>query len=51
MPTHSKWLSHSRYERKSSIVFCPKYRYRIFREELADYNRRQIEALYRQKEQ
>jgi putative transposase len=32
-------------------VFCPKYRYRIFRDELAAYTRQQIESLCRQKEQ
>ena len=44
-------LSHSLYECKYHIVFCPKYRYRIFRDELADYTRQQIESLCRQKEQ
>jgi len=32
-------------------VFCPKYRFRIFRDELADYTRQQIESLCRQKDQ
>jgi putative transposase len=50
--THQfKRLSHSLYECKYHIVFCPKYRYRIFRDELADYTRQQIAALCRQKEQ
>lgn len=50
--THQfKRLSHSLYECKYHIVFCPKYRYRIFRDELADYTRPQIEGLCRQKEQ
>jgi len=44
-------LSHSLYECKYHIVFCPKYRYRIFRDELADFTRQQIESLCRQKEQ
>ena len=44
-------LSHSLYECKYHVVFCPKYRYRIFRDELADYTRQQIESLCRQKEQ
>ena len=50
--THQfKKLSHSLYECKYHIVFCPKYRYRIFRDELADYTRQQIESLCRQKDQ
>ena len=49
--THQfKRLSHSLYECKYHIVFCPKYRYRIFRDELADYTRQQIESLCRHKE-
>jgi putative transposase len=32
------------------IVFCPKYRYRIFKEEIAEYTRQQIYGLCRQKE-
>ncbi|HEX2905274.1 MAG TPA: IS200/IS605 family transposase [Phototrophicaceae bacterium] len=50
--THQfKRLSHSLYECKYHIVFCPKYRYRIFRDELAEYTRQQIESLCRQKDQ
>ena len=50
--THQfKRLSHSLYECKYHVVFCPKYRYRIFRDELADYTQQQIESLCRQKEQ
>ena len=44
-------LSHTLYECKYHIVFCPKYRYRIFRDDLATYTRQQIESLCRQKEQ
>ena len=44
-------LSHSLYECKYPIVFCPKYRFRIFQDELADYTRQQIESLCRQKDQ
>jgi len=44
-------LSHSLYECKYHIVFCPKYRFRIFQDELADYTRQQIESLCRQKDQ
>ncbi len=50
--THQfKRLSHSLYECKYHIVFCPKYRFRIFQDELADYTRQQIESLCRQKDQ
>jgi len=50
--THQfKRLSHSLYECKYHVVFCPKYRYRIFQAELADYTRSQIESLCRQKDQ
>ena len=45
-----KRLSHSIYECKYHIVFCPKYRYRIFKEEIAENTRQQIYALCRQKE-
>ena len=45
-----KRLSHSIYECKYHIVFCPKYRYRILKEEIAEYTRQQIYALCRQKE-
>ena len=45
-----KRLSHSIYECKYHIVFCPKYRYRIFMNEIAEYTRQQIYQLCRQKE-
>ena len=32
------------------MVFCPKYRYRIFKEEVAEYTRQQIYSLCQQKE-
>ena len=49
--THQfKKLSHSLYECKYHIVFCPKYRYRIFKEEIAEYTRQQIYRLCQQKE-
>ena len=35
-------LSHSLYECKYHIVFCPKYRYRILKEDIAEYTRQQI---------
>jgi len=45
-----KKLSHSLYECKYHIVFCPKYRYRIFGEEIGQYAHQQITQLLRQKE-
>ena len=45
-----KRLSHSIYECKYHIVFCPKYRYRIFVDDIAEYTRQQIYQLCRQKE-
>jgi putative transposase len=43
-------LSHSIYECKYHIVFCPKYRYRVFKDEIAAYTQEQLYALCRQKE-
>ena len=43
-------LSHTLYESKFHIVFCPKYRYRIFRDEIAEYTQQQIYNLCRQKD-
>ena len=45
-----KRLSHSIYECKYHIVFCPKYRYRIFIDDIAEYTRQQIYQLCKQKE-
>jgi putative transposase len=45
-----KRLSHSIYECKYHIVFCPKYRYRIFMDDIAEYTRQQIYQLCKQKE-
>lgn len=45
-----KRLSHSVYECKYHIVFCPKYRYRIFQDDIAEYTRQQIYRLCRQKD-
>ena len=45
-----KRLSHSIYECKYHIVFCPKYRYRIFTDDIAEYTRQQFYQLCRQKE-
>ena len=45
-----KRLSHSLYECKYHIVFCPKYRYRILKDDTAEYTRQQIYQLCKQKE-
>lgn len=45
-----KRLSHTLYECKYHVVFCPKYRYRIFKDEVAEYTRQQIYSLCQQKE-
>ena len=46
-----KRLSHSIYECKYHIVFCPKYRMRILKGEVAEYTRQQIYQLCGQKDQ
>ncbi len=43
-------LSHTIYECKYHLVFCPKYRRRILKDEIKEYTRREIENLLRQKE-
>ena len=43
-------LSHTLDECKYHVVFCPKYRYRILKNEVAQYTRQQIYQLLRQKE-
>ena len=43
-------LSHTIYECKYHIVFCPKYRYRILKGDLAEYCKTQIYHLCRQKD-
>ena len=50
MPHQFKRLSHSLYECKYHIVFCPKYRHLIFKDEIAEYTRQQIYSLCKQKE-
>ncbi|MBU0493037.1 MAG: IS200/IS605 family transposase [Chloroflexi bacterium] len=50
MSSRFKKLSHSIYECKYHVVFCPKYRYRIFSGDVAEYTRQQIYALCRQKD-
>lgn len=43
-------LAHSLYECKYHVVFCPKYRYRILKDEVAEYVRQQIYQLVKQQE-
>ena len=43
-------LTHTIYECKYHIVFCPKYRYRILKDEILEYCRQQIYHLVRGKE-
>ena len=43
-------LSHSLYECKYLVVFCPKYRFRILVDEIAEYTRQQVYQLLGQKE-
>lgn len=45
-----KKLSHTIYECKYHVVYCPKYRYRIFAGDVAEYTRQQISVLCKQKE-
>ena len=45
-----KRLAHSLYECKYHIVFCPKYRHRIFTGEVATYTEQTIQELCRRKE-
>ena len=44
-------LSHSIYECKYHIVFCPKYRYRVLKGEIAEYVKREIYRLCRHKDE
>ena len=50
MKSRFKKLSHTLYECKYHIVICPKYRYRIFQGEIAEYTRQQIYSLSQQKD-
>ena len=43
-------LAHSIYECKYHIVFCPKYRHRVLKDEVAEYTQQQIYRLCQQKE-
>ena len=50
MPQQFRRLSHSLYECKYHIVFCPKYRYRVLRAEIGEYTKQQIYRLCQQKD-
>ena len=50
MTKRFKKLAHSIYECKYHIVFCPKYRYRILKNELAEYVKQEICNLCNQKD-
>ncbi len=45
-----KKLSHTIFECKYHEVFCPKYRFRIFRGDICEYTRQQIYSLCGQKD-
>ena len=45
-----KRLSHTLYECKYHIVFCPKYRFRIFKADIANTTEQLIQELCRRKE-
>ena len=49
MTREFKKLSHSVYECKYHVVFCPKYRYRILSGDIGEYVQQQIYSLCRQK--
>ena len=51
MTSRFRKLSHSLYECKYHIVFCPKYRYRIFKDVIVEYVKQQVYQLCKQKEQ
>ena len=48
--TRFKRLSHSLYECKYHLVFCPKYRYRILKAEIGEYVKQQVYQLCQQKD-
>ena len=50
MTRQFKKLSHSLYECKYHVVFCPKYRYRILQDEVVKYVTQQIYRLCDQKD-
>ena len=48
--TRFKRLSHTLYECKYHIVFCPKYRYRILKADIGEYVKQQIYQLCQRKD-
>ena len=50
MSKRFKKLSHTIYECKYHVVFCPKYRFRIFEDEIAKYTQQQIYIFCGQKD-
>jgi putative transposase len=50
MSKRFKKLSHTIYECKYHFAICPKYRFRIFKAEIAEYTKQQTYILCRQKE-
>ena len=51
MTSRFRKLSHSLYECKYHVVFCPKYRYRILKDQIGEYAKQQVYQLCKQKEQ
>ena len=45
-----KKLTHTIYECKYHIVFCPKYRFRIFKGDVEEYSRQKLYGLCKQKD-
>ena len=50
MPREFKKLTHTLYQCKYHVIFCPKYRYRILRGDLGAYVYREIYRLCEQKD-
>ena len=50
MTQRFKKLSHSIYECKYHVVFCPKYRYRMLKDEIAEFVKQQLYKLCGQKD-
>jgi putative transposase len=50
VPRQFKRLSHSIYECKYHVVFCPKYRYRVLTGEVGEYVKQELYRLCSQKE-
>ena len=50
MKKRFKKLSHTIYECKYHIVFCPKYRFKILKGDIAEYAKQQIYFLCKQKD-